>query len=39
MTRWQKYINSVCNSFIDGLKNTIKYEFIDKINDHIFFTE
>lgn len=23
----------------DGLYNTIKYEFIDKVNDHVFYTE
>jgi hypothetical protein len=23
----------------EGLKNTIKYEFIDKIVEHIFYTE
>ena len=26
-------------SLIDGLKNTIIYEFIDKINDQVFYTE
>jgi len=26
-------------TLIEGLKNTIKYEFIDKVNDHVFYTE
>jgi len=26
-------------TIIEGLKNTIKYEFIDKLDDHVFYTE
>jgi len=26
-------------TLIEGLKNTIKYEFVDKIDDHVFYTE
>ena len=26
-------------SILDGLKNTIKYEFIDKIEDNEYYTE
>jgi len=26
-------------TLIEGLKNTIKYEFIDKVDDQVFFTE
>jgi nucleoside-diphosphate-sugar epimerase len=26
-------------ALLEGLKNTIKYEFIDKVDDHVFYTE
>ena len=26
-------------ALIEGLKKTIKYEFIDKVDDHVFYTE